>query len=240
MFATIKDFLTKSAPQSGGVIVPEELAVLPMVQVGLIVDNSTSIRSTNCVEAVCCGHNQFVEKLRQSPAAARILITTVTIHGEYFNRSVPAEEAKLVQPDGFLIQAGTPMSAARSREIRNIRAWDIQQQGKDILSLTIMVSDGDERPRLQGQRFPVAAVCTGVEMAILTGRHCFGAYGIDNGYADFREVFTAMGIPEAWIMTSAREPDDIYAAFARLSDTASRASTSSEAFAQTSHSGFGH
>mgnify|MGYP001599375611 CR=1 FL=1 len=213
---------------------------LPLMLLTMMIDDSTSMSFFNNFQTVMEGHNSVLDVLAASPKAPLFLARTQYMHGKALASGYcPLNQVPRITLENYHLIAGTPLFTASRRILWYVqrRAKEYMEEGNDVRTLTLLLTDGDNR-EFRKRNTTAQDVCNVVEPMIDSGQHIVAGVGVANPRADFRQVFLDMGIPEQWILTL-RSPEEIRAAFGRFSASAEHSSAGRREFDETQVRGFG-
>ncbi len=209
----------------------------PLMLISMMIDDSTSMSFCNNFQVVMEGHNGVLNTLAASPQAPLFLARTQYMHGKALaNGYRPLSRVPRMTAKNYRLIGGTPLYVATHRVLWYVkrRAKEYAEQGNDVRTLTLLLTDGDNRDRRNLAADDARHI---IEPMIATEKHIVAGVGVASPYADFRTVFLQMGIPEQWILTL-RSPDEIRAMFGTFSSLAEKSSVSQRNFTETQMTGF--
>lgn len=217
----------------------EDVASSEVTLVGLLVDDSGSIRFAGNADAVRQGHNGVLEALGSSKQKESIFA-----HCRYLNGTVLypfLQLAQSVQMDSrnYNPNGGTPLYDQSIVFLGTLVA-EVQRfadMGVPARGVCLIITDGNDEGSFKHNSGHVKQL---VDDLLRTERHIIAAMGVDDGHTDFGLVFTGMGIRREWILTPKNTAKDIRAAFNLFSQSAVRASQNAAAFSKTALGGFGN
>lgn len=213
-----------------------------VVLVTMLIDDSGSIQSGGNVDVVIKGHNLVIDSLLATKQADS---DSILAHTRYLNGTVlfPYQSIKLAEKMGqnnYNHFGGTPLYDQAAVVLATViaKCQEFSDNGIACRSVTLIVTDGAD---MHSTKFRNAsAVAPLVKDLLRQENYIVAAMGIDDGYTDFKSVFSQMGILDAWILTPANSDSEIRAAFNMFSQSATQASQSAVAFSQAAMGGFGN
>lgn len=222
--------------QAGLGINCDDVMASEAVLVTILVDDSSSIRFGNNTQLVRDGHNLVLDSLTATKQSDDILMHTRYLNGTVlypysFVSQVPRMDSANFSPSG-----GTPLFPESVVTLGTViaKTKEFADNGVPVRGITLIVTDGGDT---SGQT--PADVKKLVKDLLATETQIVAGMGIDDGYTDFRAVFSDMGIPDEWILTPGNTETEIRAAFTLFSQSAVQVSQGSMAFSQVSLGGFG-
>lgn len=221
-----------------GVVALDDITTSEVMLVGLLIDDSSSIRmASGNTEAVRQGHNDMLAALKGSKSAATILVSCGFLNRGVLYPYVPLDKAPDLTTHNYNPAGGTPLYERTLTMLGAAiaKTAEFEQGGVAVTTVSYVLTDGGATD----YQFQAADVRKIVEGMLRTESHIVGAMGIDDGYTDFRQVFTEMGIRPEWILTPSNNPSEIRRAFGTISRSAVRASQAAGAFSATALGGFG-
>ena len=215
---------------------------LPLRLLTMMIDDSTSMSFFNNHLVVMDAHNGLLDMLAASERAPLFLARTRYMHGKALaNGYCPLHQAPRMTPKNYLLRGGTPLFTATRCVLGYVkhRAKEYAEEGYDVGTLTLLLTDGQDREF--GRHNPsVRDARKVVESMIASGRHIVAGVVIANPhFGDFRPVFLEMGIPPQWIITL-RSADEIRAAFSSFAQSVESSTIGGQGFAETQAKGFGN
>jgi len=216
----------------------DDITTAEVVLVTVVIDDSSSIRFGQNTDLVRQGHNQVIEALKAAKASAGVLMSCQYLNGPVLYPYVALDNAVQMSTSNFNPSGGTPLYDRTAEVLATVTAKmsEFEQGGVAARAITIIVTDGADG---HSRRQTPSSVRTMVEALTRTEQHITAAVGIDDGYTDFRQVFTEMGLLQEWILTPGNSPAEIRAAFGTVSQSAVRASQVAN-FSQGAIGGFGN
>ena len=191
--------------------------------VTLLIDDSASIRAAGNEGIVRNGHNFVIDALKDARAANGILAHCRYLNGTVLYPYDLIERAPLMTNANYHANGSTPLYDQTVVTLGTVVAKIGEFEGANVpaRAITLIVTDGAD----MGSRFHTASsVRPLVEDLLRREDHIVAGLGISDGCTDFRQVFTEMGVPDAWILTPANSEKEIRAAFRLFSQSAVRAS----------------
>lgn len=205
-----------------------------LLLVNLLIDDSKSIENYGNTDSVILGHNEYLDRLSSAPG--KVLVRTRLLNGKLLSPDyLQPSEAPRMSKANYRPLYGTPLYHQSKLFLGEVRATveEFLAKGIDVHTLNAIFTDG--KNEAAGQFCETAADVKTVMTAMMeTRRHIFRAMGVEDGHhTDFLQIFANMGIPEQGRSVLRRRANDISQSFADLSEVASNASLSSEAFQRT-------
>ncbi len=214
----------------------DDLGTAEVLLVTLVIDDSGSIRFvTGNTEAVRDGHNLVIDALKGAKQSAGVLMSTLLLNNGLLFGYTTLDAATRLDSHNFNPGGGTPLFDVTKQALTTVAAKmaDFEQNGVAARALTVIVTDGADNGYTR-----VKDVRDMVDGLLRTEQHIIAGIGVSDGYTDFRQVFSGMGILDEWILTPNNTPSEIRAAFRTVSQSAVRASQTAT-FSQTAMGGFG-
>lgn len=210
-----------------------------VVLIGMLIDDSGSIRMSGNTETVRKGYNLVIDSVKQSKQGKGVLALTRYLNGTMLYPWIPIDQAVMMDAHNYNPNGGTPLYdesviflgtlAVKAEEFESL-------SGTPVRSITLIVTDGAD---VHSQKQNTKSVKAVVDSLLKTENHIVAAMGIDDGSTDFRRVFSEMGIPDEWILTPGNTESEIRKAFQLFSQSAVRASQNAASFSQAAMGGFG-
>ncbi len=208
-----------------------------VVLVGLLIDDSGSIRFEGNAPAVRDGVNAVLSALGDSKQNDSILV-----HSRFFTGVLdpckPLNQATKLDSTNYNPHAGTPLYDETAVFLATMlaKAQQFLDNGIACRTVTLVVTDGAD----QHSNSQTAATIEPIVRDMLKQEcHIVAAMGIDDNFTNFREVFKEMGIRDEWILTPQNNEAEIRKAFEVFSQSAVRASQGGANFSKTAIGGFG-
>ena len=223
--------------QAGLGIAPDDVPSAEVVLVTMMPDDSASIRFSGSTKAVRNGHNLVLDALLQTSQKGDILVHTRYLNGRVLFPYSKLADAVRMNSTNYNPNLGTPLYDQSAVVLGTVlaKAREFSDFGVPVRTVTLIITDGaDEHSKTQN----VNTLRSIIEDMLSTETHIVAAMGIDNGCANFRDVFTKMGIPDEWILTPGNSAQEICTAFQIFSQSAVRASQGAAAFSGVSLGGF--
>jgi len=223
----------------------DDIQSAEVLLVTLLLDDSGSIRMAGNSEAVRDGHNAVLDALTGAKQAGDVLVSCRYLNEESSTSNCvlypyrPLQGALRLDSHNYNPNGGTPLYDQTAVTLTGVAAKmaEFEQGGVAARAVTVIVTDGaDVGSYVHRDEHSVNPIITGL---LRTEQHIIAGMGIDDGYTDFHRVFSAMGIPQDWILTPGNNAHDIRQAFAVVSQSAVRASqVASGSFSQVALGGF--
>lgn len=217
----------------------DDVEASEVVLVTMMIDDSGSIRFAGNAQAVRDGHNMVLEALAASKQQNNILVHTRYLNGSVLYPYCFLSEAIKMDSSNYDPNLGTPLYDQTVSLLGTVlvKSQEFAENGVSVRTVTLILTDGaDEHSTKVKSADSVAPV---IKDMLKAETHIIAIMGVDNGYTDFRKVFSEMGIRDEWVLTSGNNPSEIRKAFQLFSQSAVRASKSGASFSQTSLGGFG-
>lgn len=234
-----------------------------VVLVGLLVDDSGSIRFGGNTEAISDGHNSVIEALNDCKQNSNILFHSRLLNGTVINpfRSVDQAERLTTGPGGnYNPISGTPLydEAVAFWGTMLAKAQEFSDQGVPCRTISLIATDGADMHSSMhyeirdSKRMPKPGVSALANDMLRQENHILAAMGIDDlddpsMATDFRAIFKAMGIRDEWILlveqsgrSRTQFQSEIRKACQVFSQSAVRASQSAASFSKHAIGGFGN
>lgn len=232
-----------------------------VVLVGVLMDDSGSIRFGGNTEAMADGHNCVIDALRGCKQQNNILFHSRLLSGTIINPFVSVDQAqRLTTGNGgnYNPNHGTPLfdEAVAFWGTMLVKAQEFSDQGVPCRTISLIATDGADvssthhYEHRNGKRMPKPGVKAIADDMLRQENHILAAMGIDDLTdptlkTDFREIFREMGIRDEWVLLVANSSDkttfqrDIRKACQVFSQSAVRASQSAASFSKQAIGGFG-
>lgn len=208
--------------------------------VAQLIDDSGSIRFVaGNTEAVREGHNLVLDSLSDSKQDDSILAHTRYLNGTILYPFCPLKSAVRMDSRNYDPRGGTPLYDETMALLGTVlaKAQEFADNGVPVRTATLIATDGNDE---HSKKANPAKIFTVVSDMLRAETHIVAAMGVDDGRTDYRLIFSAMGIPDQWILTPGNSPSEIRKAFGTFSKSAVRASQSAQSFSQTAIGGFGN
>ena len=208
------------------------------VLLGLMPDDSGSIRFAGNSDAVRSGCNIVIEALQDTKQKKGILAFNRFLNGTILYPFCPIEQAILLTPQNYNPNLGTPLYDQTVRFLGTMlaKAEEFKANGVHCRTISLIISDGADLSSVEMNPAKVASI---VHDMLQQENHIIAAMGIDDGETNFRKVFKEMGILSEWILTPKNTEAEIRAAFQCFSQSAVQASQGAMSFSKTSSAGLG-
>lgn len=214
----------------------DDLGTAEVLLVTQIIDDSGSIRFVaGNTDAVRDGHNLVIDSLKGSKQSAGVLMSTRLLNAGPLSGYTTLDVAPRLDTHNFNPSGGTPLYDTIKLALTTVTAKmaDFEQNGVAARALTVIVTDGADNGYTRPKE-----VLDMIQGLLKTEQHIIAGVGVEDGYTDFRAVFSGIGIMDEWILTPRNSPSDIRRAFGVISQSAVRASQTAT-FSQTAMGGFG-
>lgn len=216
----------------------ENVSSSEVILVGVMPDDSGSIRFAGNSQLMRDGHNLVIESLIGAKQRDNVFIHTRYLNGFILNPFCLLGQAKKMDNKNYDPNKGTPLYDQAVVFYGTLLAEYQRYRNEGIAARTVslIITDGHDEHSMKAEPKDVAAVVTDM---LMTEDHIIAAMGIDDGRTDFRRIFQEMGIRNEWILTPKNTPTEIRKTFQTFSSSAVRASQSAASFSQTAGGGFG-
>lgn len=200
--------------------------------VTILVDDSGSIAALEDVpdapQLIRQGHNLLLDVLEQA-SGAEILVQTRYLNAGLISPYRPIRDATRLDNGNYAADGDkTPLYLQSVITLGSViaKVRDEEARGATVRALTIIMTDGvnNSDSELSGQH--VKALTT--DMLEFATNHIVAGMGI--GDEHYRDIFSAMGIPQRWILTAPANKDDIRRLFETVAKQLQLAAKSQAAF----------
>jgi hypothetical protein len=224
--------------QAGLGIAPDDVPASQVVLVTMMPDDSGSIRFAGNAQRVRDGHNLVIEALGRSKQKDDILVHTRYLNGHVLFPYRRLDDAVRMDAQNYDPNLGTPLYDEAVVMLGTVLAKTRQFEdgGVPVRSVSLILTDGDDCGSVHQTPKAVRAI---VDDMLRQEKHIIAGMGIDDGHTDFKQVFTAMGIPDRWILTPGNSDQEIRRAFQTFSQSAVKASQGAGHFSRAALGGFG-
>lgn len=227
-----------AAIQAGLGVSVDDVQSSEVVLVNMLIDDSGSIRMGSNSQLVRNGHNQVVDALLSSKQKNSILVHTRYLNGTVLYPYTMLDQVPRMDTSNFNPMGGTPLYSESIVTLGTViaKAQEFAQSGVAVRTVTAIITDGADTASGSRSIDKVKSVVTDM---LRQENHIIAGMGISDGFTDFRQVFTEMGIEDRWILTPGNTDSEIRRAFQMLSQSAVRASQNAASFSKTAAGGFG-
>lgn len=211
-----------------------------VVLVGLLIDDSSSIRFQGNTDVVRNGVNVVYSALGDSKQNDSIIVHSRLLNKGIVDPCISLNQATKLDNSNFNPAGHTPLYDETALFLATIlaKAQQFLDNGIACRTVTLIVTDGSD---VGSHRQTGSSIEPIIRDMLKQETHIVAAMGIeDGGYTDFNEVFKEMGIPDNWILTPQNDQGEIRKAFEVFSQSAVRASQGGTSFSQTAIGGFGN
>ena len=214
----------------------DDIVASEVTLVSLLIDDSSSIRSSGNEPVVRDGHNLVLEALRQSKQRDGILVMCRYLNGTLLTPYTAADQAPLMDSTNYRAVGGTPLYDESVVTLAAVLAkhQELVDNGIACRSVTLIATDGADYGSVRSNAADVKKLVNDMQRS---ESHIIAFMGIDDGHTDFRQVAENMGIDADWILVPGNTPSEIRKAFAMFSKSTQRASQSAATFSQTAMGG---
>jgi hypothetical protein len=209
--------------QAGLGVDVDDVTASEVVLVTIMPDDSGSIRFSGNAQAVRGGHNAVLDALSQSKQDDSILIHNRYLNGHVLYPYCALDQAVRMNPQNYDPNEGTPLYDQTLVLLGTVlaKAQEFSDNGVPVRTITLIITDGGDSGSHRGTPAQVKSV---IQDMLRAENHIVAAMGIDDGYTDFHQVFTDMGIRQEWILTPGNSTTEIRNSFQLFSQSAVRAS----------------
>ena len=213
--------------QSGLGVTIDDVAASEVVLLTMMPDDSQSIAAANNTAAVRDGHNFVLAALAGSKQSGEVLAHTRYLNGDVLFPYTQLEHAAQMTAANYNPCHGTPLFDQAVVLLGTViaKAQQLAQAGIAVRTVTLIITDGGDYGSTRCRPADVAAI---VADMLAQENHIVAAMGISDGSTDFKQVFTAMGIPAKWILTPGNSASEIRKAFQVFSQSAVRAAAGAQ------------
>lgn len=218
--------------QAGLGITVDDVQSSEVVLVTVMPDDSGSIQFAGNAQAVRDGHNLVLDALVASKQRDNVLTHTRYLNGHVLYPYCPLDRAVRMDKRNYDPNQGTPLYDQAVVLLGTVlaKAQQFADNGVPTRTVTLLITDGADAHSTRFGAKDVAALVRDMRRA---ESHIVAAMGIDDGSTDFRQVFSAMGIDDRWILSPRNSQAEIRRAFEVFSQSAIRAAQGSVSFSQT-------
>ena len=216
-------------------VAADEVDASEAVIVTLLIDDSGSIRMSGHSQTVRDGHNLIISSLKDAKLHDNVLVHCRYLNGDIlypYTRlvSVPDMDSHNYNPNG-----GTPLYDESKIILGTVacKAQEFLGLGCPVRTITVIISDGYEMHSSDPNPANVATIMNDL---LKQETHIICGMGIGDE-ADFKTVFSDMGVRPEWILTPGNSEKEIRAAFQTVSDSAVSVSQSAQSFTQAALGG---
>ena len=223
--------------QAGLGVCADDVPASEVVLVTQMPDDSGSIQHAGNAQLVRDGHNQVLDALAGSKQKDAILAHTRYLNGKVLFPYRPVAQAVRMDKKNYHPDQGTPLYDQSMVLLATVlaKAQEFAQAGVQARTVTLILTDGAD---CGSQRHRAADVAGLVRDLLRMETHLVAAIGLYDGGTDFRKVFREMGIEDRWVLTPGAGAQEIRRAFRLFSQSALRASQSTQAFGAAAVGGF--
>jgi hypothetical protein len=186
-----------------------------LLLVTILVDDSSSIKSIGGADTVRLGHNHCLDALSKESG------TETLVHTRYLNAGTlsafsPLDRATRLSSENYRPRAEiTPLHKQAVITLGAVMAKvrEERERARQVRAFTLLVTDGADNASGNTTTQDVRSLVR--DMLEFSDDHIVAGMGIGSD-AYFRPIFTAMGIPDNWILTSDATPEEIAKVFRRV------------------------
>lgn len=212
----------------------------PLILLGMMADDSTSMRFFENYRYLMSAHNNVLDILKGSTNPQLFMVRTQYMHGKALAVGYqPSVKAPCMTAENYQLSGGSPLFVATRRIAWCAKRWahNYSLENCDVVTFTLLFTDGHNR---SSRATTAKDVCRVIRPMIKSGRHIFAGVGLKSPLMPdgFEPVFLEMGIPPQWILSleSGNQVGDAFARFGRL---AVDSSVSRQRLDETRMVGFG-
>ncbi len=229
-----------------------------VILVGVMVDDSGSIRFASNTQAVADGHNRIRNALADSKQLDNILFHTRLLNGAIINPFVSVDKAVDLQtgPGGnYNPNQGTPLYDESVAFWGTIiaKCQEFLDRGVACRTISLIITDGSDQHSQNfyemrqdpnsayGQwRAPKDKVAALAKDMLAQENHIVAAMGVldPDAPAPFKQIFSAMGLRDEWILPTAADEHQIRQLCDVFSQSAVKASQTAAGFSHQAVGGF--
>ena len=210
-----------------------------VVLVGLLIDDSSSIRFEGNTQVVRDGVNVVFSALGDSKQNDSILVHSRFLNSGILDPCIPLTKATKLDNSNYNPGGYTPLYDETAVFLATMlaKAQQFLDNGIACRTVTLIATDGADQG---SHRQTPKSIRPIIKDMLKQECHIVAAMGIDDGgYTDFKSVFQEMGIDDQWILTPQNNEGEIRKAFEVFSQSAVRASQGGASFSKTAIGGFG-
>lgn len=223
---------------------PEDLKAWDALLVAAVIDNSGSISMIpDGPEAVCAGHNLYVDAFKGSKQETGILLGTWLINeDEPIHPFVAAEDAVLLENGVNYHASGITPLYRRTCAVLATLGLKMQveyaEAGCPCKGILLIVTDGRDEDYYHTGRAFTAQHCKSMIEDLGESLIVQFMFIAGNDAIDPKQVALEMGVQPQFIMTPSASAHDIRESFDLASKSAQAASKSADSFSQQAAKGF--
>lgn len=209
-----------------------------VILLNILVDDSGSIQSAGNEQPIRDGHNMLIQALMESKQQDNIEVLNRYLNGTVLYPYTPLSLIPNMDSRNYHANGGTPLFDEAAKLLATViaKTQDFKNNGIQVRTITLIMTDGEDVHSRISTTNDVKKIVTDM---LRSEDHIVAAMGFDNGSCNFKQVFSDMGIPDRWILTTGDDKSSIRKAFQVFSQSAVRASQSAAHFSQTNLGGFG-
>lgn len=223
--------------QAGMGVDVDDVQSSEVVLVGLLIDDSGSIRFAGNADAMRKGVNGVYSALGDSKQNDSILVYSRTFSG-VLDACKPLDQATKLTPQNYDPHQGTPLYDETAVFLATMlaKAQQFLDNGIACRTVSLIATDGSDQHSTKQTGKSIHPI---IRDMLKQETHIVAGMGIDDQYTNFRDVFKEMGIEDQWILTPDNNESEIRKAFEVFSQSAVRASQGGASFSQAAIGGFG-
>jgi len=205
-----------------------------VVLMGMLIDDSGSIRFAGAAQAIRDGHNDLLDDFSKSAAKDDILVHNRYLNGTILYPFSPLTGAVRMDSSNYDPNGGTPLYFQTLSLLKTILAktQEFEALGSPVRTITVILTDGEDTSTMN-----VGDVRTVVKDMLRKENHVIAAVGVGN--SDFKKIFNDMGIPDEWILNP-KDGKGVRAALGLVSQKSQQLATSQgSGFSKQAAGGFG-
>lgn len=204
---------------------------------GVLVDDSSSIRFAGNTGVIIKGCNHLMDVLQKTKQADSIMMMLEMLNkGRFFPFSL-LKNTKKLDASNYNPSGGTPLydKTAYMAECILAKRKESMDTAVPCRGQLLIITDGENVGSVHHTPQTVRALLE----SLLLGENLVLAMGIDDGHTDFRRVFREMGIPDNCVLVPGNTEKEIFKAFGFASQSMASASQSAANFSKVKQGGFG-
>lgn len=199
-----------------------------VVLVSQMPDDSGSMASK--AKLACEGHNLVLDALDEARVKDNVLAHTRYLNGQVLFPFCQLDQSVKMSLSNYFPSGNTPLYKQSLVLLATVllKAQEFEDNGVPVRTISLIITDGGENA---SGKIRVTHVRQVVEDMLRAENHIIAGMGIDDGYTDFQQVFSEMGILPGWVLTPGNSEKEIRAAFRTFSKASAQASSSTAGFA---------
>ena len=216
----------------------DDVDAVETVLIGGLIDDSGSINMNGNASVVREGLNMVTDAVTASANKEGVLMHVKYLNGTVLYPFCKIENIIKLDGNNYDPRGGTPLYDKCVSFLGTIlaKAQEFADAAVPSRTISLIITDGADIHSTENTAADVKSI---VEDMLRQENHIVAAMGIEDGYTDFKQVFSDMGIPDDWILTPGNDPSEIRAAFNIFSQASQSAASGGAAFSTTSSAGLG-